>query len=470
MPKILVAGGGIAGLISAALLAKKFPAAQITLLEAGKELGGLLRSFDYGKDGKFDYGTHYLMESGIAEIDEIYEAALPSDKRRFMKGYATDLSGIYCYGTLQVNTPFIDLRNNPKWATYLASFMRHVAEMPELGAISDYANAFEYFAARYGSEITTEVIAPVIQKIFHQDLPDMFPMGAMLTPLQRIALLDQRLMDDLLETQLLPPVIAYPEQRELPKDKQPTLRASYPKERGIGAVIDGLQKHLEALGVDVRLGTLISQLKAENGQIGSVNLKASGSDVEESMDVDLVVWAGGMPPLAKLMSVWPEGRPDTDPPLTTVLTHMIVDRPLNMSDIYYFYCYEKGFDTFRVTNYRNLSADSDAIGENPLTVEMIFTDNCPSIEELNEKAQDELRRMAVLPDEAQVTFCRSEVLNYGFPLMTSKNARFFATLRQGIREQGLQNLVICGALSEPNVFFQKDVLTDLHAKLSDLNL
>ena len=44
----VVAGGGIAGILSALLLRKYYPNSKITLIESNNKLGGLLRSFDYG--------------------------------------------------------------------------------------------------------------------------------------------------------------------------------------------------------------------------------------------------------------------------------------------------------------------------------------------------------------------------------------------------------------------------------------
>lgn len=76
---IVIVGGGIAGLLSA-LLFSQDDKYTIHLVEKSAELGGLQKSFDYGKFGKFDYGAHNILETGIKELDDLLFGLLPEDE------------------------------------------------------------------------------------------------------------------------------------------------------------------------------------------------------------------------------------------------------------------------------------------------------------------------------------------------------------------------------------------------------
>ena len=69
MKTAVVVGGGIAGILSAILLKKRFE--EVYLIEKGKTLGGLLKSYRNQDGIEFDYGTHFLRETGIPQLDKI---------------------------------------------------------------------------------------------------------------------------------------------------------------------------------------------------------------------------------------------------------------------------------------------------------------------------------------------------------------------------------------------------------------
>lgn len=74
---IVVLGGGIAGIVSALLLKKKNN--NVYLLEKNKKLGGLLGSRNLYKNLYFDYGCHFLKQTGIKLIDNII---FPNSKKK----------------------------------------------------------------------------------------------------------------------------------------------------------------------------------------------------------------------------------------------------------------------------------------------------------------------------------------------------------------------------------------------------
>ena len=127
--KIVISGAGITGLVSALLLLKKHTGEDIYLVDKNEEAGGLLRRFDYGPWGSFDYGMHNMLQTGITELDELLWGLLPPEEWQLLNGNKRDLAGIFFNGRLQKNSPYIDLRSLPKrdYETCLTALWEHFA-------------------------------------------------------------------------------------------------------------------------------------------------------------------------------------------------------------------------------------------------------------------------------------------------------------------------------------------------------
>ena len=106
---VAVVGGGLPGLVAALVLSEK-PGARVCVVESGKSVGGLYASMDYGANGRFDYGVHYLRETKVPQLDALLLGLLPRDEWEWNEGVRRDISGSYVLGRLQKNSPFIDLR------------------------------------------------------------------------------------------------------------------------------------------------------------------------------------------------------------------------------------------------------------------------------------------------------------------------------------------------------------------------
>jgi protoporphyrinogen oxidase len=464
---IVIMGGGISGLVAAGLLKRKAPKHRIILIEASPCLGGLLQSFNYGDGNVFDYGTHYLAESRIKDINVLMEDALPSSERHIMTGVNSDISGVYYNGKIQNNSPFPDLRDTKKYQSYLLSLF----ESNVLEGIEDLENnavslkADEYYTRRFGSLITNDIIAPIVKKVFNNNLSDMSYVGTRFIPLNRVVALNEAYMNDIVQTSLLSKIMAYPEQRNLPKNRQSDLFSFYPKLGGAHQIVDGLERVLRRDGVEIRLNSKIVDFDKSADSITSIYIQSSDAETREEIKVDAFINAAGPMSLLGLLKIDGNILKGMNKPATTAIVNYKFNKPLKTNGLYYFYCYDDGYKTFRVTDYAQYCPETKNETDVKVTLEMIFHGDIPSKEDILQLGIKELKEMNVLDADAVDNFKACEILPYGFPSLTTINMEAFSNIRKEISSIKLSNLFLCGALSEPNVYFQNDILNDTYNKV-----
>lgn len=150
------------------------------------------------------------------------------------------------------------------------------------------------------------------------------------------------------------------------------------------------------------------------------------------------------------------------------MTNIVIDKKLNLDDLYYLYCYEKDLSTFRVTPYYNYSDGAIVNDTYKICVEMLIYDDIDSIELLTKKAISELDQMNLLEKNTNILFAKTEILNNGFPRPTKNNIGILNSIRNKIKKEKISNLTNIGILAEKNLFFQTDVLIDLYKKMEKI--
>lgn len=132
-----------------------------------------------------------------------------------------------------------------------------------------------------------------------------------------------------------------------------------------------------------------------------------------------------------------------------------------MDGLYYFYCYEPGFDTFRLTNFTAYCDGAPRNGLFPVSLEFLTYEqkDRPALEA---QARSEAERFGILSRGATIKFCRAETLASGFPLPSVTNMKSLSALRQVIEDCDIENLHLLGILAEPGLFFQGDVLKHVY--------
>ena len=139
-----------------------------------------------------------------------------------------------------------------------------------------------------------------------------------------------------------------------------------------------------------------------------------------------------------------------------------------MGDLYYFYCFELGFRTFRVTNFANYCPRAIRPGGYPLCVEMWMRAGDPADHHrIIEMARQELIHFGVVAQSNRIGFAKVErVAAGGFPLPTLGNVSYLNTARERVLARDISNLEMFGVYCAKNTFFIKDILIDAYRKLS----
>lgn len=447
----IVVGGGLNGLLLAEHLRGRF--AEVILIETEASCGGLLRSFDYGEAGQFDYGTHILSETGEPALDAYLTGLLPEEEWTFLRGARRDIAGLYFRGRLQLHSSYPDLSGlGPEVrAACVADFLDHLSE--DDGA--DASNAEEYLVRRFGPRIAREVGAPMVERFARVKASEAALLAVRLVPLNRMALFPAHLCRDLVDTRLIGPRLAYVDQRDIPQRERSALAAFYPRRRGLQRVIDALVRRSSERGVRILCGSRIRRIAP---QPDGLSLELEGA---APMKARHLYWTANPLGLAAALGVgvrWDE----MDRPLTTVLCHYLVRARPALDDLYYAYCGDAGFHSFRVTNYAAYCPEPS--GAFPLTVELLLSEAelAAERERLETLGYAELSRMGMVASEPAL-FARAEVLKYGFTRPSLRNAREMRRVRDAILEAAGPQVSLLGIGSREGLFFMKDVLRETFA-------
>lgn len=457
---IVISGSGISGLICALVLTERGEGHRVWLVERNADPGGLLRRFNYGEWGDFDYGMHNVMETGIADLDRLVLGLLPEEEWQILDGAKRDLAGLYLNGTLQRHTPYIDIRNlsRAEYETCLAALFEHmalVAEAPPSEPATQTAE--EYAVARFGAPVAARTLVPAVEKIFCTSAGNLDSMATRLTPMTRLAFCDAPLVELLTVAPFLRDRIAWSDQRTLPLDRSSGRRAAYPVKYGIYRLVEAMLHRIVAAGGHVITNAEISSISVAGGRIRSVTVR-SGNETNAIQDVGRLIWTASIPALGRHLGVDAAGLRG-DKPLTTVIANLVVDRlPEAMGDLYYFFCYDPAFRTFRVTNFTQYSPGAPRNGGYPVCLELLTQQLPEDHAALVGLALDEYQRFGITDPATNVLFARAEVLDSGFPLPSLANIEGLRQIRQGIAALELANLDLVGILARDDLFFQTDVI------------
>ena len=474
----VIVGAGIQGIYAALRLRKKYPFASINLIDSANSIGGLYNSIQDPIAGTLDKGMHIVYETLNDEIDSTIDSALPQKEWLYLEGNRKDIAGVFHKGNLETQTPYINLTHLDEevLTKSLGEIMQTFAH-PVKPAI-EYSSAFEYFKHRFGKTIASEVINPIINKLWKTTSLDMHPASTKLVLMDRICLFQEETVKNLMKSPRFKEILGYPNQLNLDLANRTSQKGRYPKKYGLSNLIAGFRKLLIENDINVHLNSFVESINFQDNVIKSITVRNKSGAKITLEAIKSVVWSAAIKALGSSLGLDLVNKNQLDPGLIQKYIYLLLDVNPSMNNIYYYYSLDPGTSTFRVTNYasycpsaiKNIPELSDK-KLYPICIEMHYSnDSCNIYDEaILRKAISELIATGAIKSESNIKFSRVVNIPSGFPLLTTNNCTLLSKDRAIIQELNLSNLILSGQIPEKGVFFLNETLLSLYDSLESIN-
>ena len=449
--RITIVGAGIAGLFAALVVKSLKPDAVLTIIESEKNFGGLLSGLTH--DGvDFDTGVHTFYETGNPDVDSLLFSVVPTGGWNKLSGFSRDIGGIFQNGNLNLGNSYLSFLNLEQYEldTLQKSFLKNFSSSKEL----DYQNAYNYLESRFGSDLVNRGLGQYITKFTGADPRTISASVISILPLSRVNLFTEELHAARVSDKEWNSRISYPDQRSLPRSFVPSSSAYYPSNYGTRLYIDALVTKLKSLGVTFERNS--KALSLSNSKLSTVN----GVDFE----FDLCLWAIHPITLTRLMGKFFQGEPKSDviPMKTAIVSYLLKHEP-RMGDLYYAYDATPGHLSHRFSSPINFCSKSKVGDFFRFTNEVVYHSELSDIQ-IKERSSQELVEMGIFKIE-DVESCYVSRLSSGYPNLNAESSSFLQEYLKGSLENLPNSILPIGIMSEPNVFFQNDVILNVYNKL-----
>lgn len=444
----MVIGGGIAGILAAILLKRKYPQREVILVEQEETCGGLLRSITLDSGDEFDYGTHIVGETANPALNEILFAGFDHERWHHIPMLKP---GNYFAGSLYKYSQLLHLANLPdeELAELTYDFLN-----TERSSNLQPAHLEQYLQANYGVKITARVYQPLMKKLMGTELNQLHPDAHRLFGYERLILGSSHMMRELKQIPVFDALLAFKSYTE----GVSSLSNYYPKNgKGIGLWVDTLVQQAQNLGVEILTATKISAIELKDKQIKSVTL-----DGETSYSIEQLIWT--IPPFLLLRMTGLAFKSAYRPTQRGLsLHHFVIDKPF-LTDNFHVYCNDPDMLSFRITLYSNITATpSENNGRYRCTVE-VMTDDTSNPETIAEQVWQELKTMKVIASDCEAVNQQHQAISSGFPVYTNELVNEMQRQATYIRDH-ISNVQLLGKASTDS-FFMNDVLVDVYNALN----
>ena len=334
--KIIIIGGGVAGIIASILLQKKF--GNVYLIEQGKKIGGLFCSRTFKNGLTFDHGSHFFKATGISEIDKIITKGIDKKKWNILGNLK---AGSFFKSKLNSNSPFIDTRLLNK-----KIYKKGINEILKIKKNKKKTkNLQEQILTSFGKTFTKHIFEPVIKKkSFKCNLRDLDINTHYHFGLGKILAFNSNESKKIKKNKIYDSKFSFHSYKE----GQSKLSSYYPKKGGSEEWIKLLRKQLVRLGVKIITNTKVNIISHKNKKFNSIILN-NGKKISCSK----IFWTIHPGMFLKLSNIsLKKNFQKKIKKVYTTLHHIAFDRNF-LTDVYYIQCYDPKLSTYRVTLYPN---------------------------------------------------------------------------------------------------------------------
>jgi protoporphyrinogen oxidase len=438
----IILGGGIAGILSALILAKQ--GIKVTIIEKEPMLGGLLNSAYHYNDYAFDYGTHFLTTTGISALDNLL---FNKDFVEKCYQYPFIKAGNVFAGQLNSKSPSLNMHalNND-------SYNKICGQLFNLSPPSDMvpANCKTQLDEAFGPYISDTVFSPILKKLVGETLENLAPDAHRLFSLQRIIVGNEYITQQLKTLNKFNECISYQDYAT----KASSYSVYYPQ-TGMTQWITSLAEQLNALGVNILLKQQTQHLTYDNGWHCTLS---SGRVITSSRLVSTIS-PFILAKIAKLKL----------PVANTIkfrnihLLHIVISGDFK-SDLHYFYNYDLESLAFRVTLYPKISQSNNC----HCTIEIINQNTCYepfNVEKIVKNLKQELVDLDIICATQDFIHSKYQYLGPSFPVRDTGFVDACETLDATIMNQ-FPTLESVGK-AQGKEFFMIDVLKNVYQQLTN---
>lgn len=434
MKQIIFVGGGISSIVGSILAKKKYPSANITVVERESKAGGLLKS-SYVNGHWFDYGTHI---PNLSNNDSLNEILLPEEQHQHFNFFEFLQVSNFFRGSWNYKSALINVNNEPNKSQIETELLERK------NSFSSTKNLGTHISENLGPTAKKDIYIPVFQKLFDAS-PDELHIAADIFNLKRLIAFDEERANQL-------KLNGYDHNIGFHNSNQNVgnLKFFYPKNGGIGYWIETLINRMKALGVELLTNTEIKKVNFHEDQVFSIDCQNG-----DTIKCDHVIWTGTPVLLFKLLGLnLSGGRPHLR---TTHLFHMEAQLTPNLANTQYSWNWDPDYKTFRYTFYEQLRKDGRGI----FTAEALTNYG----EELSsEDIIDELTRPSLSFANGNIRILGHDKITNTFPKITdsfiSNGIKNYQTL-----DTSFKNLHIIGR-SSGKAWLTNDILNQM-ARLID---
>lgn len=431
MPSAVIIGASIGGLVAAARL--RDAGWDVTLLEKGRSVGGLYATVDT-PFGICELGMHVLYVS--SEQQALLSAMFGADAFIEKTGVEVDIGAAFNHGTLNPHSIYPDVRGLPERPLIREQVLQRQEQSTGFSAADE-------LQIRFGEVAATQVVAPILQKLWKQPSAALTP-GALhcFFDLRRIILADKVEADVLKQEPRLDAVIGNPQQTQPAGEVYGGRRALF-----FSAAAHDLSgralEYLQGRGIHIELSCDV--------QLQDDVLLRDGKPLSDVFDVCILA-----SPLAALA---PGLAEQLDGVELSIFYFQI--EPLALP-AYYVLCHASELAASRIVNYGAYNFEHAAHLDRLLAIETLHEiGQPPTIEQLT------LELERVLPGiDIRDSYTLPRRLRVAAPSLT--NAARLDDLAQRVSTRsGFKLLYFTGMRTDKGVFFSHQTVGAAHAAALD---